>query len=175
MQTSFDKNMPVYAGFFSRLAAFLLDSILVGIGLCVVKLPVWGIQLMVGDSVLFQPVLFTYTIFDILYYVLTVAYFVLMTYFCGVTIGKHLMRIKVVGTKGEKPGFLDILMRETVGRYLSALIIYVGYIIAGFDSRKQGLHDKIADTCVVYKSPVCEKREPVQQAVVSAVAEEQKE
>ncbi len=175
MQTSFDKNMPVYAGFFSRLAAFLLDSILVWLGLCVVKLPVWGIQLMVGDSVLFQPVLFTYTLFDILYYLLTVAYFVLMTYFCGATVGKHLMRIKVVGSQGEKPGFMDVLIRETVGRYLSALIIYVGYIMAGFDSRKQGLHDKIADTCVVYKSTACEKREPVQQVVVSAVTEGQME
>ena len=151
MQTLCDKEEVIYAGFFSRLAAFCLDSVLVGMGLGIVRLSVGVVKLMIGDVFIFQPLLFSYTIFDILYYVLTITYFVLMTYFCGATVGKHLMKIKVVDAEGQKLTFLNVLFRETIGRYLSVLIVYIGYIIAGFDSRKQGLHDKIADTCVIYK------------------------
>ncbi len=157
MQTSYDKENVIYAGFFSRLAAYVLDSILVSIGLCIVKLPVWFVKLAVGDSALFRPVLFEYTIFDILYYLLTVAYFVLMTYYCGATVGKYLMKLRVVDVEGRKLSFMSVLLRETVGRYLSALIIYIGYIIVGVDNRKQGLHDKIADTCVIYRHRAWEK------------------
>ena len=150
MQKDYNKETPVYAGFFIRLAAFLIDMLLVTVVLCVIKIGVWCLELSMGDSFLFEPVLFEYNIFDILYYVLTSAYFVVSTYCCGATIGKYLMRLKVVSVDGEKISFLTILLRETVGRYLSS-IIYIGYIIAGLDSRKQGLHDKISDTCVVYK------------------------
>lgn len=153
MQISYDKDRVVYAGFFPRLAAFLLDSVLVSAALSVFKFIVWIIKLAVGDAVIFKPILFTYNVFDILFYLLTVAYFVLMTYFCGATLGKFLMKIRVVDVDGQKLGFLSVLIRETVGRYLSALIVYVGYIIAGLDTRKQGLHDKIADTLVIYNHP----------------------
>lgn len=159
MQTLLNKEEVVFAGFFSRLAAFLIDSILVGVGLWIVKFPVWLAKLAVGDNVLFHPFLFQFTIFDVIYYLLTVTYFVLTTYYCGATVGKHLMKIKVVDVEGQKLSFMSVLIRETVGRYLSAMIIYIGYIIAGVDERKQGLHDKIADTCVVHKYSVCKKEE----------------
>lgn len=159
MQTLFDKERFIYAGFFSRLAAFLLDSILVAIGLLFVKFPVWLIKIEVGDMFLFEPLLFNFTIFDIIYYLLTITYFVLTTYYCGATVGKYLMKIKVVDSEGRELSFMSVLIRETVGRYLSVLIIYVGYIMAGFDSRKQGLHDKIADTCVVYRHGIREIQE----------------
>lgn len=150
MQTLLSKENVVFAGFFCRFAALLIDGVLVGLGLMIVKIPVWIINLSVGDSFLFQPFLFNFSVFDVIYYLLTVTYFVLMTYFSGATIGKHLMKIKVIDIRGEKPSFLSVLLRETVGRYLSALIIYIGYIIAAFDDRKQGLHDRIADTYVIY-------------------------
>ncbi len=153
MQISYDKDRVIYAGFFSRLAAFLLDSVLVAAALSIFKFVVWIIKLSVGDAVIFKPILFTYNVFDIIFYLLSVSYFVLMTYFCGATLGKFLMKIKVVDVEGQKLTFMSVLIRETVGRYLSALIMYVGYIIAGLDTRKQGLHDKIADTVVIYNHP----------------------
>ncbi len=151
MQTLLSKEDVVYAGFFTRLAAFLIDSAIVSVGLLIVKLPVWFIKMAIGDSILFQPFLFQFTIFDVIYYLITVSYFVLMTYYCSATVGKHLMKLKVVDAEGQKLSFVSILIRETIGRYLSALIIYIGYIIAAFDNRKQGLHDKIADTYVIYE------------------------
>lgn len=153
MQISYDKDRVIYAGFFSRLAAFLLDSVLVAAALSVFKFVVWIIKLSIGDAIIFKPILFTYNVFDIIFYLLSVSYFVLMTYFCGATLGKFLMKIKVVDVEGQKLTFMSVLIRETVGRYLSVLIMYVGYIIAGLDTRKQGLHDKIADTLVIYNHP----------------------
>ena len=171
MQMAYNKETPVYAGFFIRLAAFLIDMLLVNVVLCVIKVPVWFLKLSMGDSILFQSILFEYNVFDILYYVLTATYFVLSTYCCGATLGKYLMKIKVVSVDGEQLSFLTVLIRETVGRYLSAIIIYIGYIVAGLDHRKQGLHDRISDTCVVYKmmyqkskgTPIMQNGAPVQE------------
>lgn len=153
MQISYDKDRVIYAGFFSRLAAFLIDSALVTAALSIFKFIVWIIKLAVGDVLIFKPILFTYNVFDIVFYLLSVGYFILMTYFCGATIGKFLMKLKVVDVEGQKLSFMSVLMRETVGRYLSALVMYAGYIIVGFDNRKQGLHDKISDTLVIYTHP----------------------
>ena len=169
MQTSYDKENVIYAGFFIRLAAFLIDNIVVAIGLLFIKVPVWILKIGAGDSAVFHPILFEYDIFAILYYLLTVGYFILATYFCGTTLGKFLLKIKVVDTEGQKLSFMTVLMRETVGRYLSQLIIFVGYFMIGLDGCKQGLHDKICDTYVVYthKVPV---RKPVERTVVPVPA-----
>ncbi len=151
MQTSFSKEQFIYAGFFSRFAAFFIDSIVVALALLIVKLPILVLQSSVGDSFLFKPFLFKFTIVQVFYYLLTLAYFVLMTYYSGATVGKHLMKLKVVDSEGQRLTFMSVLIRESVGKYLSTFIVYIGYIMTAFDERKQGLHDKIADTCVVYK------------------------
>lgn len=174
MQMASNSENRVYAGFFVRLAAFLLDMLLVNIMLLWVKIPVWCMQLMFGDSFLFEPMLFSYNFFDVLYYVLTVSYFILATYFCGTTLGKYLLKIKVISTDGQPLSFMSVLVRETIGRYLSAMILYIGYMIAGWDIDKQGLHDRIADTYVVYRTVGVEK---VQTALreVPAMKNENKE
>jgi uncharacterized RDD family membrane protein YckC len=64
------------------------------------------------------------------------------------TPGKMALGLKVVRPDGSK---LDT--GRAVGRYfsklLSAMILYIGYIMAGFDSQKRALHDIICDTRVV--------------------------
>ena len=57
MQISYDKDRVVYAGFFPRLAAFLLDSVLVSAALSIFKFIVWIIKLSVGDIIIFKPIL----------------------------------------------------------------------------------------------------------------------
>lgn len=169
MQTSYDKAYAVYGGFFSRLAAFLIDNIVVSSLLFFIKFVVWIAKLSIGsDAIIFQPVLFQYDFFAILYYLITSGYFVVATYCCGTTIGKSLMKLRVVDVNGEKLTFISVVIRETVGRYLSALIVYVGYFMIGFDSHKQALHDKISDTYVIYthRFPV---NKPVQRVVTPAV------
>ena len=151
MQTSSNKNHFIYAGFFVRLAAYFIDLILVSaLSLCV-QLPLLIVKFAASDVDFLNHFLFQYSVYDVIDYLMATAYFVLLTYFCGGTVGKLLLKLRVVDVEGRKLSFLTVLIRETVGKYLSALIICIGYLLIGFDSRKQGLHDKISDSIVVYR------------------------
>lgn len=140
----------VYAGFFVRLAAYLIDWLIVGAALLVVRIPMWIASLAGGADFMFQDFIFTYSAYDILIYVLKVGYFIVMTYLTGATVGKKLLQIKVVSAEDRKPTFFEIAFRESVGKFLSGLILYVGYFIIGADKDKKGLHDILSDTRVIY-------------------------
>ena len=75
-----------------------------------------------------------------------------MTYFTGSTLGKKCLRLQVVSSEKENLSFWDVLYRETIGRYLSSLL-GVGYLMMLLDREKRGLHDRLADTRVVYAFP----------------------
>lgn len=64
------------------------------------------------------------------------------------TLGKIAMGIRVVDKDGQRIDLPKALLRN-LSKILSALIFGIGYIMIIFDERKQGLHDKIADTFVV--------------------------
>jgi uncharacterized RDD family membrane protein YckC len=51
---------------------------------------------------------------------------------------------------GERIPFGKALLRS-VGKILSQMIFYIGFIMAAFTEKKQGLHDMIAGTIVVKK------------------------
>lgn len=140
----------VYAGFFVRLAAYLIDWLIVGAALLVVRIPMWIASLAGGADFMFQDFIFTYSAYDILIYVLKVGYFVIMTYLTGATVGKRLLQIKVVSTEDRKPTFFEIAFRESIGKFLSGLVLYVGYFVIGADKDKKGLHDILSDTRVIY-------------------------
>ena len=148
MDYSKEKN---YAGFWVRLAAYFIDSGIILIGLFVIQLG-W---LLASDSVRNTNLLFQYTMEDVSLYLSKVAYFVLLTWRTGTTVGKRLMNIQVVPSNPEqKLSFIDTLYRETVGRYLCGLSIFVGYIIIGIDKEKCGFHDMLCDTRVIYAKKV---------------------
>jgi uncharacterized RDD family membrane protein YckC len=42
-----------------------------------------------------------------------------------------------------------VLLRETLGKALSALILGIGFFMAGFGERRQALHDRLASTHVI--------------------------
>lgn len=139
----------VYAGFFVRLFAYFIDSFILGAGLLIVKIPVFICRVVVEDFPLTRQVFFSFSAWDIILYVIGVAYFVLLTYFTGRTLGKRLLRIRVVSSE-EKLTLWSVIYRETIGRYLCTLAIWIGYIVIGVDSQKRGFHDMLADTRVIY-------------------------
>jgi len=145
-----NKEDIVYAGFFVRLSAYIIDCIIVGIALLVIRIPKFIIYMMNPDIFFVKPILFKFSIFDIVIYLLGLTYFVLMTYYCGGTLGKKLFKLKVCKATDEKLSLFTIIYRESIGRYLSALILFIGYIMIGVDSKKRGLHDILSDTLVVY-------------------------
>lgn len=148
MQNNTDSQ--VYAGFFVRLSAYLIDWLIVGAALLIIRIPVWIASLGGTADLVLRDFIFQYSVYDIVLYLLKVAYFVLLTYFTGSTLGKKLLQICVISTEDRKPTFFEIFFRESVGKFLSALILYAGYIMIGADKKKRGFHDILSDTYVVY-------------------------
>lgn len=65
------------------------------------------------------------------------------------TPGKLMVGVRVVGEDGN-----SISLGKAIGRYFAYIpsgIFCIGYIMVAFSSKKQGLHDKMCNTYVVYK------------------------
>lgn len=155
-----DTEKRLYAPFFPRLAAFLLDRLVLGALLLIPRITIL-IGLLRGG--LSAPVLFTYTPAAIVLYLLRAAYFVTFTYTSGATPGKRAMGLRVVPAEGERCRFADVLYRETVGRYLSG-ILCIGYLLCLGDGECRALHDRICGTRVVWS----ERKAPVKAGGVPA-------
>lgn len=148
MQTS-NKEDVFYAGFFVRLSAYAIDWLIVSFLLLIVRIPKLVLYLVNSDSLIFKQVLFKFSAIDIIIYLLGLAYFVIMTYFYGATLGKKLFNLKVYKSNDEKLSLVDVIYRESIGRYLSS-ILFLGYLIIMGDRKKRGFHDMLCDTVVVY-------------------------
>lgn len=142
-----------YAGFWIRVAAFLIDMILVYFAIFLVG-GVASVFVVSGDLSLEENPM-ALVGFMLMYVVMLgaiVSYFALMeSSDKQATLGKMAVGIKVGKANGEKISFLN-----AVGRYfakaLSGLILYIGYIMVAFDTKNQGLHDKLANTYVFYSN-----------------------
>lgn len=137
------------AGFFPRLAAYLVDSCILGIAILCLEVPVLIMEMAFPDALIFSDVLFQFNIFDIIFYLLTVLYFTLFTAFTGTTIGKRLFNLAVVDKEGKNLSFINALYRETVGKYISS-IVYFGYIMIFIDKNNRAFHDYLCDSSVIY-------------------------
>ena len=65
------------------------------------------------------------------------------------TFGKQAMGLVVTDLDGNRISFLNAVGRY-FSKFLSTIILGIGYIMQAFDSKGQALHDKIAGT-LVYK------------------------
>ena len=146
MENSIDNR--AYAGFFVRMIAYIIDSIIAFIAAGLIKLP-FGLAAGAGLSSLKANFIFQHSFIDVVGYIGMVGYFILMTYFTHSTLGKMLFRLEVVTEDGDWT-FINILYRETVGRFLSG-IMNIGYLAVIISQTRQGFHDMLCDTYVVYR------------------------
>jgi uncharacterized RDD family membrane protein YckC len=139
-KTSIITDSMKFAGFWIRVAAFMID-------IAVLTIP----TLMISFFIRF-------TVADELAY--GIESFISNTLVCWIyeaafisstrqgTIGKMLLGLKVVDYAGNR-----ITFGRATGRYfskwLSGLILCIGYMMVGWTKKKQGLHDVIADTLVI--------------------------
>ncbi len=137
------------AGFGPRAAAFIVDELLLLIALSIVRLPFLVASAFGSGVMTARSFLFDHSALDVLCWVLSRVYLVLMTYLCGATLGKKVMRLRVESEEGDRPRLIDVIYRETVGRFLSS-IFCVGYLMALADRKKRAFHDYLCDTRVVY-------------------------
>lgn len=67
----------------------------------------------------------------------------------GMTLGKYLMKIKVIDIEtGNIPNFSKAFLRASV-RIPSEVLFYLGFLMAFFVPLKQTLHDKLSNCVVV--------------------------
>ena len=119
------------AGFWIRFVAAFLDGIIVG--------GVIFALAMVGAP-------------TILGFVIGLGYYI---YFPSsdmmATPGKAVLGLKITDNDGNQISMGTAFMREILGKFVSAIVMYIGFLIVGFSDKKRGLHDMIAGTLVVYK------------------------
>ncbi len=138
------------AGFGTRWVAYIIDCLLIGFASGIIGFPIMLGSLFSESSIWTTQVLFDFTLYAILMYCIRAVYFVVFTYSFGKTPGKMLLRIQVESKDGEKLSFVNVLFRETIGRFLSGFILYVGYLIALSSKEHLALHDMLCDTRVCY-------------------------
>ena len=135
-------QVTTFAGFWVRVGAAFIDLALFG---------VWA-GLLTGMYGRYLPedlsigglAIRTVAIFGLFW-----TYYVLMTKLAGGTLGKKALRLEVRTLDLGPPDWPTVLFREVVGRILVMAAFFLGYLWVGVDKRKQGWHDKIADTVVV--------------------------
>jgi uncharacterized RDD family membrane protein YckC len=119
------------AGFWRRFAAAFLDAIILGVIEAILVVALKGVG-------------------SILTLVVTIAYF---TYFeggaRGQTPGKSALGIRVISFDGSGPIGYGRAFIRWIGRYVSAIVILLGYLWMLWDKEKQCWHDKFASDVVV--------------------------
>ena len=130
-----------YGGFWIRFLAYLVDSVILFIALILVA---------AGSAFLGDlgglVVTIVYLVGPLLYWSMMHASARQATY------GKALLGLKVTDGARKPISFVRSLARE-LAKIISAIPLMIGFILAGFTRRKQGLHDFFASTTVMREGP----------------------
>jgi uncharacterized RDD family membrane protein YckC len=151
---------PTYAGFWIRLVARLLDGLILGIpfGIVFVVFAIAGGVFANNTSSSSQDAQNTaaaaafgggFLLLYVLALVIQVGYWIYFWGTSGSTLGMRLLHLRVVDANTGGPiGYA----RATV-RFLMSIVnswaCYIGWIWVAFDPRKQGWHDKVANSVVL--------------------------
>ncbi|MFD0999219.1 RDD family protein [Ohtaekwangia kribbensis] len=129
-----------YAGFWIRVGAYLIDGILLAVVNVILGLVIGSSSGSIGAALLVN----------------AISIGIGLAYFAGLessekqaTLGKQAVGIKVGNVNGEKITFANALGRY-FGKIISGLLLGIGFMMVGWDEKKQGIHDKLADTYVFY-------------------------
>jgi uncharacterized RDD family membrane protein YckC len=132
-----------YAGFWIRVWAAIIDSILILLITVPILLTIYGVQYLESENFIKGPLDF------LISWVLPAIAVITFWVYKSATPGKMAISAKIVDAQtGVKPS-----TGQFVGRYLayfiSGLPLGLGVIWVAFDKRKQAWHDKLAGTVVV--------------------------
>jgi uncharacterized RDD family membrane protein YckC len=145
-----------YAGFWRRLTAYFVDSIVLSILYIIVILALGFAINIFREFVLGQAPTQEFETSGLVSWLAGIAMFLVPAIIIimfwkkyGATPGKMLLGCKIVdATTFQKLSYKQCIIR-LIGYYLSAIILFIGYITIIFSKRKQGLHDKLANTIVI--------------------------
>lgn len=146
------------AGFWIRLAAYLLDWLILGCLLALITLP-WAKPLAELQSAAFAQVKSTtpdlalvgkfWLVSAAFNIPLSFLYFVSFNAIRGATPGKRILGLRVQRADGNPLGFLRAFARHAA-EWLSFLTLGVGHLLIVTTPQKRALHDLLAKTQVVF-------------------------
>lgn len=134
-----------YVGFWARVGASIVDTVLMMI--IVAPLVTW----VYGSDYWFDPDKgFIAGPADFLInWLLPAIAVVLFWMYRQATPGKMVINAKVVDAKTLGPASTNQLILRYIGYYVSIIPLCLGLFWVGIDPRKQGFHDKLANTVVI--------------------------
>jgi uncharacterized RDD family membrane protein YckC len=151
----------IYGGFWIRFGAYMIDMVI----LFFLRIPLqiaWQIySISMMSSITRQaryPGLFpfgasqafwiSYGFYALLMFLISFVYFVFFVGRYGATPGKMALKLRIVRADRSKVSYWRAAARY-FAQALSGFTMYLGYIMAAFDSEKRALHDYICDTRVI--------------------------
>jgi uncharacterized RDD family membrane protein YckC len=145
----------IYAGFWLRFAAALLDGVIIFTAGCVVGVILGFVYVLTSGVGQGPGGAGSELALNLVSYAINIGigwlYQALMESSPSqATLGKMACGMKVTDENGNRITFARATGRY-FGEYLSALTLFIGYMMAGWTERKQALHDLLAGTLVVRK------------------------
>lgn len=144
------------AGFWIRLAAYSIDSVIVGLPLLLAAggWAFWVLEQ--GGAVALAeatPSVFLLPILGgVVTLLLSIVYPVYFWALRGATPGKRILGLRVMSMEGETPiGWQRALLR-VIGYMISGFVMGIGFLLIAVSDDKRGLHDRLADTRVLRRS-----------------------
>ena len=132
-----------YAGFWIRVVASLIDSVLLAIILTPIILAIYGRQYFSAVRLIAGPGDFLLT------WVLPAIAVVVFWIYRSATPGKLILGLRIVDANSGAPLGTRQSIARYLGYYVSLIPFGLGMLWVAFDPRKQGFHDKLARTVVV--------------------------
>jgi uncharacterized RDD family membrane protein YckC len=136
-------SQPEYVGFWARVGASIIDTILVVVICFPLVTWIYGRDYWSSTALVQGPADF------LINWVLPAVAVVLFWIYRQATPGKMAISARIVDARtGGRPSNAQLIGRY-FAYYLSMLPFFLGFIWVAFDPRKQGWHDKLAGTVVV--------------------------
>lgn len=132
-----------YAGFWVRVGASLIDTVLMMVIIFPLVTVIYGKQYWLGES-------FFFGFWDVvLNYILPAVTVIIFWIYKSATPGKMALRLKIVDSRTGQAASTGQLIGRYFGYYISMIPLLLGFVWVGVDKRKQGFHDKLAGTVVI--------------------------
>ena len=132
----------IYAGFWQRVLATLIDTIV----LCIVLFP---ILLSIYPDFLESEAFIQGPTDFLLSWIVPALYVIIFLNMKGATPGKMVMAIRVVDSRTFGKPSLGSLVVRYFGLFLSTIPLGLGFLWVAWDKEKRGFHDKLAGTAVI--------------------------
>lgn len=150
-----------YAGFWKRFVAYIIDDLILSAAGFMVVLMIGAffglsfLSLFSGDSESTAAIIAAASVAIVMaglsFAIIGWLYYALMEASINQgTLGKMALGIKVTDLEGNRISFGKATGRY-FGKIVSGMILYIGFIMAGFTEKKQALHDIMAGCLVVNK------------------------